>query len=157
MTAGAHSDNVIYICVQIIMIIIFMPSWNKYELTEYILKIEERKFGNWRETFKMKDVGCGLFWYCDYVSAADDYDGKMQKKEEERSSIKLKKTILENKNKGENRNHCNRDGKKKLWQRNAGRALKQITAKWWDSSSNTIQLCTADSRTLLLCTVPWNI
>ena len=109
MTAGAHSDNVIYICVQIIMIIIFMPSWNKYELTEYILKIEERKFGNWRETFKMKDVGCGLFWSCDYVSAADDFDGKMQKKEEELSSIKLKKTILENKNKGENRNHCNRD------------------------------------------------
>ena len=38
----------------------------------------------------MKNFGCGLFWYCDY---ADDYDGKMQKKDEELSSIKLKKTM----------------------------------------------------------------
>ena len=38
----------------------------------------------------------------------------------------------------------NRDGKKKLWQRNAGRVVGQITAKWWDTGTaaqNATRLC----------------
>ena len=89
----------------------------------------------------------GSFWQCDlhhkYGESHNKRDVYQWKAPKNHFIAQNNDETLNRKSRKEFRIR-NRDGKKKLWQRNAGRVVGQITAKWWDTGTaaqNATRLC----------------